>query len=168
MGGWNGRSRRRFRDRVRKRDGDNCYICGRPTDPELDGEGNNPMSPTLEHVIPTSLGGNRSMANSKLAHGHCNYAKADKLVVCQSYLSGLTPISQFDPRSLTSLTCSSMSESQYQRKLRNSHPSRQGREGFTKPQEPEDLAMQVSPDPGTPFLLARSAGSVARHPATRR
>jgi hypothetical protein len=85
------------------------------------------------------------MANSKIAHGHCNYAKADKLVVCHKSLLSLTPISQFDPRALITLTCSSMSESHHQKRMKGLHPSRQGAGSSTRQQGQDDQATQALP-----------------------
>lgn len=47
-----------------------CQICGKPIDKEL--EFPNPMSPTLDHAYPVSLGGPHTRGNVRAAHLICN------------------------------------------------------------------------------------------------
>jgi hypothetical protein len=55
-----------------------CGICGMPVDKSL--KYPNPMSPTVDHIIPISRGGHPSdMDNLQLAHWICNRKKSDKL-----------------------------------------------------------------------------------------
>jgi hypothetical protein len=52
------------------RDGWACYLCGRATDPEASPF--DPASPTVDHVVPLSKGGEHSLANARTACLHCN------------------------------------------------------------------------------------------------
>ena len=57
-----------------------CAICGRPVDKEL--KAPDPMSPTVDHIIPLNKGGHPSDINNlQLAHWICNRMKSDKLAV---------------------------------------------------------------------------------------
>lgn len=56
-----------------------CAICGRPVDMEL--KTPDPMSPTVDHIIPVNKGGHPSDINNlQLAHWICNRMKSDKLI----------------------------------------------------------------------------------------
>ena len=56
-----------------------CAICGKPVDFSL--KFPDPMSPTIDHIIPIAKGGHPSdLANMQLAHLACNRAKADKVI----------------------------------------------------------------------------------------
>ena len=55
-----------------------CGICGKPVDKTLHWK--NPMSKTVDHIIPISKNGPPSDINNlQLAHRACNRAKSDKL-----------------------------------------------------------------------------------------
>ena len=56
---------RRHRKALRLRDGDACYICGKPL-----GE----RTAHVHHVVPWSLGGRDTIDNLALAHPECNVA----------------------------------------------------------------------------------------------
>lgn len=57
---------------------DVCGICGLPVDKSL--KFPDPMSPTIDHIIPIKLGGHPSdISNLQLAHFICNRLKSDKL-----------------------------------------------------------------------------------------
>lgn len=56
-----------------------CAICGRPVDKEL--KAPDPMSPTVDHIIPLNKGGHPSDINNlQLAHWICNRMKSDKFI----------------------------------------------------------------------------------------
>jgi hypothetical protein len=57
---------------VSERDGGICYLCRLPTE----GSGETPRAPTVDHVIPQAQGGSHDLANLRLAHRQCNFAKA--------------------------------------------------------------------------------------------
>lgn len=69
------RSPAELRALVRERDGDDCFVCGKPIDFAL--PAGTWMGPSLEHVIPIAAGGSRSgPANLRLSHAFpCNHAK---------------------------------------------------------------------------------------------
>ncbi len=55
-----------------------CAICGKPVDMSL--KYPDPMSPTVDHIIPVSKHGHPSaLENLQLAHRACNRAKSDRL-----------------------------------------------------------------------------------------
>lgn len=54
-----------------------CGICGQPVDKSL--KYPNPMSPTVDHIIPCSRGGSDDLDNLQLAHRKCNRLKSDKM-----------------------------------------------------------------------------------------
>lgn len=60
------------------RDDGNCWICALPVDFALAYP--NPLSRSLDHVIPLSKGGPHTMANVALAHLRCNISKKDRLL----------------------------------------------------------------------------------------
>lgn len=55
-----------------------CGICGHPVDLSI--KAPDPMSPTIDHIIPINKGGHPSDINNlQLTHRHCNRQKSDKL-----------------------------------------------------------------------------------------
>jgi 5-methylcytosine-specific restriction endonuclease McrA len=66
----NGAPEKFTRTEIGERDGWICGICGEPVDRTL--RFPDKMSPSLDHVIPLSLGGEHSPANSRIAHWICN------------------------------------------------------------------------------------------------
>ncbi len=56
-----------------------CAICGQPVDFRL--KWPDPLSPTIDHIIPVAKGGHPSDINNlQLAHFTCNRQKSDKLI----------------------------------------------------------------------------------------
>jgi 5-methylcytosine-specific restriction endonuclease McrA len=62
---------------VFERDGWVCGICSEPIDRSLARP--DPMSVSLDHVVPLSKGGDHSRANCQAAHLGCNMRKRDRL-----------------------------------------------------------------------------------------
>ena len=60
-----------------ERDEWQCKICGDAVDRELDG--NDPMGPTIDHIMPIAKGGGHIWDNVQLAHRTCNEMKSDSL-----------------------------------------------------------------------------------------
>lgn len=54
-----------------------CNICSAPVDRNLSWP--DPMSPSLDHVLPLSLGGHHTMENVALAHLSCNVRKGNRV-----------------------------------------------------------------------------------------
>jgi 5-methylcytosine-specific restriction endonuclease McrA len=75
-----GRHRRR-RIEVFERDGWTCHLCGEQTDPNA--RVPDELAPTIDHVIPRSLGGSDEPANLRTAHWLCNT------------LRGVTPVEDY-------------------------------------------------------------------------
>lgn len=63
------------RHEVFERDAYTCYLCGRHVD--QDASPFDPTSPTVDHVIPLSRGGDHTLANARTACLGCNSAKQD-------------------------------------------------------------------------------------------
>lgn len=64
------------REQLRQRDGDCCWLCGRPM------KFDNPRrltGATLDHVLPRSQGGGNDIGNLKLAHRVCNEKRGDQI-----------------------------------------------------------------------------------------
>jgi 5-methylcytosine-specific restriction endonuclease McrA len=62
---------------VHSRDGWLCRLCGRPIDPQVAWP--DPMSASVDHIVPLSRGGAHGMANVQSAHLGCNSAKGDRM-----------------------------------------------------------------------------------------
>ena len=58
------------------RDGWICYLCGEPTDQGVDAL--HPDSPTVDHVLALSIGGQHVRNNVATAHLRCNSSKQDR------------------------------------------------------------------------------------------
>ncbi len=54
-----------------------CGICGQPVDKTL--KYPDPMSPTVDHIIPCAKGGSDELDNLQLAHRRCNRLKSDQM-----------------------------------------------------------------------------------------
>lgn len=60
----------------------NCGICGQPVNKRL--KAPDPMSATVDHIIPLSKGGHPSdLSNLQLAHRWCNRAKSNKIFMAR-------------------------------------------------------------------------------------
>ncbi len=92
-----GKTRRRARQRnakteivdplvVAKRDKYKCHICRKRVNMDLDVQDS--YSPTMDHLIPISLGGDNTYANIRLAHRICNSRKGNRAVNEQLLLFG--------------------------------------------------------------------------------
>lgn len=55
--------------RLGERDGWRCHICKRKVSKQ---HGNKPNAPSIDHLVPTSLGGQHIWSNVALAHRSCN------------------------------------------------------------------------------------------------
>lgn len=62
---------------VHARDGWTCQLCLLPIDPEVAWP--DPMSASVDHVVPLALGGAHSMINVQSAHLSCNSSKGDRV-----------------------------------------------------------------------------------------
>jgi 5-methylcytosine-specific restriction endonuclease McrA len=67
------------RDSIAERDGYLCGLCRGDVDMDLSYP--DPMSPSVDHVIPLSTGGNDTVANVQLAHLRCNLSKGPRALV---------------------------------------------------------------------------------------
>lgn len=61
---------------VFERDNWQCGICGEQVNPTLTYP--NPMSASLDHIVPMSLGGGHLYSNVQCSHWICNCAASDK------------------------------------------------------------------------------------------
>lgn len=66
-----------LRSQIAERDGWRCGICGRKVNADLTGP--HPMSKSLDHIIPLSLGGAHDPANVRLAHLVCNVKRGNRM-----------------------------------------------------------------------------------------
>lgn len=62
--------------KVYERDDWLCGICGHRIDPDL--KHPHPMSKTIDHVIPMSMGGGHLYVNVQAAHYRCNNVKGNR------------------------------------------------------------------------------------------
>lgn len=65
------------REEIFERDGWTCGLCAEPIDQDLSYP--DPMSASLDHVIPLALGGEHSRANAQAAHLSCNSRKGARV-----------------------------------------------------------------------------------------
>ena len=73
------RGRRRRRRAVFERDGWTCGICGRDVDPTLSHP--HPMSASVDHILPLSLGGTDDRDNLQCSHLLCNITKGNRVEI---------------------------------------------------------------------------------------
>jgi hypothetical protein len=67
-----------LRSEIYNRDGWICGICGKPVDSSLNWP--DPMSVSLDHIVPVTKGGGHTRANTQCAHFGCNSSKRDRLI----------------------------------------------------------------------------------------
>jgi len=63
-------------DLLRARDGDHCWLCARHID--FQAKPNSANAWSVEHLLPTSLGGPDTPANTVLCHPRCNRILANR------------------------------------------------------------------------------------------
>jgi 5-methylcytosine-specific restriction endonuclease McrA len=84
--GWGPRDRRKWRQRmtstsafrrsvILRENGGSCYLCGVLTDGSLDS--NDPIYPTVDHVVPLASGGTHTEDNARCCCRRCNTRKND-------------------------------------------------------------------------------------------
>lgn len=73
---WITRERRRS---IYERDGWVCHLCGDECPREFDV--NDRKSPTLDHLVPVSMGGSNESSNLKLACWSCNASRGNRVIV---------------------------------------------------------------------------------------
>lgn len=66
---WSAKQRLVRIKRLRKRDGNHCWLCGKLFD--------HVVRITIDHAIPKSRGGTNELHNLRLAHYKCNNRRAD-------------------------------------------------------------------------------------------
>ena len=76
---------RKHADLVHRRDGMICQLCG--VGMSATWATGDPLSPTLDHVIPRSLGGADDPSNLRSAHWACNVMRGDRAGVHEIGLS---------------------------------------------------------------------------------
>jgi len=64
-------------DDVVDRDGWRCGICGDGVDAGIAWP--DPLSPSLDHIVPLSRGGSHTLANCQIAHLRCNISKGARV-----------------------------------------------------------------------------------------
>lgn len=72
------RGYRKHAPAVFERDGYICWLCDLPTSSEW--TANDPLAPTLDHIIPQALGGTDDADNLGCAHAHCNSRRGARLI----------------------------------------------------------------------------------------
>lgn len=66
-----------LRDEIAERDGFTCGLCSEPVDMAV--QWPDPLSPTLDHIVPLALGGPHDPDNVQLAHLTCNSIKGPRM-----------------------------------------------------------------------------------------
>lgn len=74
------------RDEIFERDGWICQLCGKPVDKNA--RWPEPHMPSIDHIIPLSLGGPHLRTNIQCAHLTCNMSKGNRTVGEQLLLVG--------------------------------------------------------------------------------
>jgi len=63
-------------ERLRARDGDNCWLCNKPM--KFDAKPNSAQAWSIEHLIPDCRGGPSTLENLVLCHPGCNRILKDR------------------------------------------------------------------------------------------
>jgi 5-methylcytosine-specific restriction endonuclease McrA len=71
---------------IAARDDRRCHLCGKRVDMSLSGM--DPDGPTIDHLLPLSVGGLDEVANVSLAHRACNIKKGNRGSATQLRLVG--------------------------------------------------------------------------------
>lgn len=66
-----------FREEIADRDGWICGLCGEPVSPDVAWP--DPLSPSVDHIVPLSKGGGHTVENVQLTHLQCNVRKGDRV-----------------------------------------------------------------------------------------
>lgn len=66
---------------IAERDAFRCGLCRRKV--RMDLAGRHPRSPSIDHVVPLSLGGDDTRANVQLAHLGCNVKKGNRVLTAE-------------------------------------------------------------------------------------
>ena len=74
--GWSGAKVRHLLWQAAATWGTHCAICGQPVDMSL--RYPDPLSPTVEHLVPRSKGGTDDLSNLRVAHHTCNVRKGNR------------------------------------------------------------------------------------------
>lgn len=72
-------NRRAWVDRLGKRDGWTCHLCGDPVDPSLYWPAR--FAGSVDHIVPVILGGTDSADNLALAHLTCNCKRTKRTLI---------------------------------------------------------------------------------------
>lgn len=70
------------RESIYERDGFDCHLCGHPV---ADVDDPHPWAPTLDHLVPRSLGGTNDPENLRTAHRWCNSVRGVAPVPAKLY-----------------------------------------------------------------------------------
>lgn len=65
--------------------GERCSLCGGYIDKSL--KFPDPMSPSVDHIIPVAKGGKSTLDNLQLTHLACNKAKGKKIIIQKKEIS---------------------------------------------------------------------------------
>ncbi len=71
-------------DYLGNRDGWKCGLCRKNLSKKY--KNPHPLSITIDHIIPLSMGGQHTKANTQLAHNRCNYMKGNKNNCCEQLM----------------------------------------------------------------------------------
>ena len=63
---------------IYERDGGICWLCGNPCD--MTADSNSDDYPSIDHVIPISMGGKDTFDNVRIAHRGCNTRKGARII----------------------------------------------------------------------------------------